>query len=190
MAAGARVFPQVRRLPADKPAMDPESPEAPAFPFDTVVPRAAETLAAVSAQRVTRHKTDPSLFRVVEVVRAANGRLTRHGQIWHRDLDHVRRFGRALAANSVAQKVQVADAAGTVVETIPPPPPGTPAPGWGAWLAPAVSPLPPLPPRPRPVPAAAKQPPTVPPAPLPPTLPVMVPENEVEITRPLPPGAV
>ena len=75
MAAGARVFPQVRRLPADKLPMDPDSPEAPAFPFDTVVPRAAETLAAVSAHRVTRHRTDPSLFRVVEVVRAAGRRI-------------------------------------------------------------------------------------------------------------------
>ena len=190
MAAKARVFPQARRLRADKLPMDPESPEAPASPFDTVVPRAAETLAAVSAQRVTRHKSDPSLFRVVEVVRAANGRLTRHGQIWHRDLDHVRRFGRALAANSAAQKVQVADAAGAVVETIPPPPPGTPAPGWSDWLAHAESPLPPLPPRPPPVRAAARLPPAAPPAAVPMNLPVLAPENEVELTRPLPPGAL
>jgi hypothetical protein len=186
MAPDVRVFPQVRRRPADTPPMEPESAEPPASPFDTVVPRAAETLAAVSARLVARPKVDPALFRVVEVVRAANGRLTRHGQIWHRDLDHVRRFGRALAANSAAQKVQVADAAGAVIETIPPPPPGTPAPGWGDWRAQAV---PPMPARPRAVMAPTKTP-AMTPAKAPPALPPMMDvENEVETTRPLPPGA-
>lgn len=170
---------------------------------------AAETLEAVSARLRPVARIDGNLYRVVEVVRAPNGRLSKIGQIWHSDLEQVRRFGHALAGNTVADHVQVADAAGTVIETIPAPPPGSAPAGWGQWRA---TPLPPAPPRPPPrvraqppKPPAHKPPPTMvppiipralpptlapaaPPATRPPVdLPVMAPENEVERTSPLPP---
>lgn len=167
---------------------------------------AAETLEAASARLKPTAKLDGHLYRVVEVMRAPNGRVTRVGQIWHSDLAHVRRFGRALAGNTVADHVQVADAQGVVIETIPAPPPGTPPAGWGNWKATAVPPAPPAPPRPPPRPPAAgpKPPPTmVPPivpqalpaslapaVPKPAQLPVMAPENAVERTNPLPPTHV
>jgi hypothetical protein len=161
---------------------------------DDTAPRAAETLAAVSARLATQHKLDPALFRVVEVIRQADGRLSKQGQIWHSDLAHARRFGRVLAANSTAQKVQVADAAGTVVETIPSPPPGSPAPGWGDWRELPLPPAPPVqrkrvaPPRvAAPAPAVAAPPLLPAPLPVPAALPVMAPENEVERTSTLTP---
>jgi hypothetical protein len=178
--------------------------ESPLPPDDEVPEHRTESLAAASARLAAVHKLDGSLYRVVEVTRQANGRLSRQGQIWHSDLSLARRFGRALAANSAAQKVQVADADGQVIETIPPPPPGTPAPGWGDWRAAPLPPAPPVvrraPPRPRPVAKAAPAPVPAPPAVAPETpplatiapaaptmLPVMAPENEVERTSTLTP---
>lgn len=125
------------------------------------------------------NKQDPALYRVVEITRRADGRLVKTGRVWQPDLEQTRRFGRVLAANSVAQKVQVADEAGAIIETIPPPLPGDPPLGWGDWRAQvaAQAPLPVLPPRaPRPVArkktptvfAAPKAPPRLPPPELPP----------------------
>jgi hypothetical protein len=120
------------------------------------------------AQKLTRRQRPAAeLFRVVEVTRDSRGRLARQGQIWHSDLNHVRRFGRAVAANSVSQGVLIADSAGAVVERIPVQPLGAPGAGWGQpWRD---LPLPPAPPRqaPRalPKPAAAKATPA--PAPVP-----------------------
>lgn len=177
-------------------------------------PAAAETLEAASARLKPVQKISGRLYRVVEVVRAPNGRVSRIGQIWHSDLERVRRFGRALAANTVGEHVQVADSAGAVIETIPTPPPGTPPLGWGNWRAVR---LPSEPARPlsataparvtaKPSTSVPRPPPTMVPPILPPALPaapgsavsramsmdlpVMAPERMVEITNPLPPTHV
>lgn len=175
-----QVFPGV----ADKPEMAENR-----FPPDDgdLPTHHTETLDAASERLAAVQRVDGALYRVVEVTRQPNGRLLRQGQIWHSDLGLARRFGRALAANSVAQKVQVADAEGQVIETIPPPPPGTPAPGWGAgWRH---VPLPPAPP-------VRRRAPAKPPAklagkavnpPVPVSLPVMEAESEVERTSTLTP---
>lgn len=178
-----------------KMAEDPFSPDD-----DDLPAHRTESLDAASERLAAVHRLDGALYRVVEVTRQANGRLLRQGQIWHTDLGVARRFGRALAANSVAQKVQVADADGQVIETIPPPPPGTPAPGWGAgWRHTSLPPTPPLKRR-----APVKAPPRAPgqavgqalgnpapqpaPAPVAPrALPVMDAESEVERTSTLTP---
>lgn len=129
-------------------------------------------------------KQDPALYRVVETTRRADGRLVKTGRVWQPDLERTRRFGRVLAANSVAQKVQVADEAGVVIETIPPPLPGDPPRGWGDWRAQVAAqpPLPVLPPRPPRVEARKKAPSALA-APKPP--PVLPPESEVERTATL-----
>jgi hypothetical protein len=152
----------------------------------------------------------PELFRVVEVARDGRGRLVQQGQIWHSDLDHVRRFGRAVAANSVSQRVLIADSTGAVVEQIPVAPLGSAVAGWSGWRD---MPLPPAPPRkkPRPAPplrqklpepavaaaAVAAAPvvpvPPVPPvpsvAPVAPDVQAVAPAFNPETTAPLPPGA-
>ncbi len=117
-------------------------------PFDEPEPSSAQvTLARLRAELAQRPAPKAALYRVVEVSRDAHGRLVQQGRIWHADLDHARRFGRALAANSVSQRVEVADSNGAVVERLPVPPPGSVAPsGWGGWKD---MPLPPAPPRPR-----------------------------------------
>lgn len=133
------------------------------------------------------NKQDPVLFRVVETTRAADGRLVKTGRVWQPDLEQTRRFGRVLAANSVAQKVQVADEAGRVIETIPPPPADEPPPGWGDWRAQVAAqpPLPGLPPRP-PRLAARKKAPSG--WSLPKPIPDLAPESAVERTATLPPA--
>jgi len=158
-------------------------------------PRAADALAGMAVRIAGKTKVDPVLFRAVEVVLESDGRLAHKGKIWHHDLKRARQFGRALAANSSAQRVQIADAAGTILETIPPPPPGSPAIGWGAWQS---LPLPPLPPRPPPAKKKAPAKAVAPPAPAAPAesslaparaLPTLEePESEVERTRTLPPA--
>lgn len=164
-------------MPSEKtppPAGQPASPRLP----DNPGPTAAETLAAVSARLLKQHRLNPSLFRVVEVTRDAYGRLCRRGQIWHPDLSTVRRFGRALAANSDAQKVEVSDARGKVIETLTALPTGAPPAGWGDWRA---MPLPPMPPPAAPARRPALRP-VLPPLP-PPAL--LDPETEVETTQTL-----
>lgn len=108
---------------------------------------AAETLEAASARLKPGQRVTGNLYRVVEVMRAPNGRVTRVGQIWHSDLAQVRRFGRALAGNTAGERVQVADGTGKVIEEIPLPPPGTPPAGWGQWRARHVADPAPVPPR-------------------------------------------
>jgi hypothetical protein len=118
-------------------------------------PAGAALLERLQAQLSGRFRADPALFRVVEITRDSRGRLVRQGQIWHSDLDRVRRFGRAVAANSVSQRVVIADAAGAVVEQIPVTGGDEPA-GWsGDWQA---LPLPPAPPRKKPKPAPGRLP--------------------------------
>ncbi|MCR5866082.1 hypothetical protein [Aquincola sp. J276] len=83
------------------------------------------------------------LYRVVEVTRDAAGRLTLQGRIWHSDLDRLRRFGRALAANSQSHRVVIADGQGSLVEEIHLAAPDQRQPLWGQWQQ---LPLPPVPP--------------------------------------------
>lgn len=152
----------------------------------------------LSQKLATRQRKQPELFRVVEIVRDSRGRLSPQGQIWHSDLNHVRRFGRAVAANSVSQGVLIADQAGGVVEKIPVQPLGAPGAGWGAgWRDMA---LPPAPPRqkPRVLPktlaekavAQAAAVPALPPAPQPPrNIPVVAePAFDPEATATLTPA--
>ena len=108
----------------------------------------SDLLQSLSQKLARRQRKAPELFRVVEIVRDSRGRLSPQGQIWHSDLEHVRRFGRAVAANSVSQGVLIADTQGGVVEKIPVQPLGGAASGWGdGWRA---MPLPPAPPRQKP----------------------------------------
>jgi hypothetical protein len=101
----------------------------------------------LAAQRAGNAKRGANLFRVVEVTLDTRGRLSSQGQIWHSDLDHVRRFGHALGANSTSQRVVIADRSGAVVEKIPVGSAPGAAPGWEGWRE---RPLPPLPPRQKP----------------------------------------
>jgi hypothetical protein len=84
------------------------------------------------------------LYRVVEVVRDENGRLRKEGRIWHPDLNATRRFGRAVASNSVGHRVEIADAAGDVVEQLATPGIERCQPRWEGWKD---IPLPPCPPK-------------------------------------------
>ena len=181
---------------------------------DPFVPKtqssAAETLEAASERLKPMQRISGNLYRAVEVMRAPNGRVTPVGKIWHSDLERVRRFGHALAANTAGEHVQVADSGGHVIETIPPPPPGTPPVGWGNWTAvrvPNAPPRPPVltapPPKAAPVP---RPPPTMVPPIVPQALPASLasaaarataadqaplpPESPVERTNPLPPTHV
>ncbi len=84
------------------------------------------------------------LYRVVEVVRDGEGRLRKEGRIWHSDLDHLRRFGRAVASNAASHKVWIADVRGDVIEELPILSPDQRQPLWGGdWQD---MPLPPRPP--------------------------------------------
>ena len=83
------------------------------------------------------------IFRVVEMVRDERGRLREEGRIWHTDIAHLRRFGRAVAANTASHRVVVTDAAGQVLEEIPVAPPEERSVRWDDWQD---IPLPPLPP--------------------------------------------
>ncbi|MCB1996101.1 MAG: hypothetical protein KDG57_09540 [Rhodoferax sp.] len=170
---------------------------------------AAETLEAASQRLKPVQRVSASLYRAVEVMREPNGRVTRIGKIWHSDLERVRRFGHALAANTAGEHVQVADSGGRVIETIPPPPPGTPPRGWGDWTSsriPSREPPPPALPTvtarvPTLQPPPSGVPPIVPPA-LPASLasataramapgqPALGSESRVERTNPLPPTHV
>lgn len=108
------------------------------------------------------------IFRVVEVTRDARGRLRHEGKIWHTDLGRLRKFGRAVAANTASHRVMVADASGNVLEDIPVVPSDDRAVKWFDWEA---IPLPPLPPRAkRPAPIKRKPAPPPLPAPIPATL--------------------
>lgn len=116
---------------------------------------------APSAFPVATHSAP--IFRVVEMVRDERGRLREEGRIWHTDIAHLRRFGRAVAANTASHRVVVTDAAGQVLEEIPVAPPEERRVRWDDWQD---IPLPPLPPpgphvasrkrRKRPEPAAAQ----------------------------------
>lgn len=84
------------------------------------------------------------IYRVIEVSRDATGRLSLHGHIWHTDLDRLRRFGRAVAANSSSHRVVIADGRGELIEELQMAGPGERQPLWGTWQK---IPLPPPPAR-------------------------------------------
>jgi hypothetical protein len=120
-------------------------------PSDSPAPAPTALLEQVKrrlAERGVRPAQDERrLFRVVEVSRDARGRLSTQGQVWHTDLDHVRRFGHAVGSNTSAQRVQITDNRGEVVEQIPVCADPAQAAGWAGWRE---RPLPPLPARPSP----------------------------------------
>jgi len=156
---------------------------------DDKEPTGAALLAQLQKKLAGGLRKDPPIFRVVEVARAPNGRLVRQGQIWHSDLDQVRRFGRALAANSVSQQVVIADSAGAVIEEIPVAIAAAGPAGWGGWRD---LPLPPAPPRKKPrriakpeEAAAAPKAPAAPPVPSV-DLPVMQAEVPAEVQAAVP----
>jgi hypothetical protein len=135
------------------PAAPPDEAEAatPAPPAEPVPPPAPMRV----LKRVVIKKP---LFRVVEVVRDATGRLRPEGRIWHADADVARRFGRAVAANSASHEVLIADSAGRVLEKLAVCGPDERQVLWGQWRD---IPLPPAPPKT----AALPPPPPLPPEP-------------------------
>lgn len=148
-------------MPQDKPAVPPPDPA------DTTNDSAEASPVPAEPRRFTAFDATP-IFRVVEVTRDARGRLRHEGRIWHTDLGRLRKFGRAVAANTASHRVMVADAAGNVLEDIPIAPADDRAVKWSDWEA---IPLPPLPPRAkRPAPIKRKPPAPPPPAPIPATL--------------------
>lgn len=133
-------------MPQDKPDADAadRSPDTPA---------AASPARRDGGMRLGAGFDAQPIFRVVEVVRDERGRLRHEGKIWHTDLGRMRKFGRALAANTASHRVMVADAAGNVLEEIPIAPADEREVKWTDWQA---IPLPPLPPRKRPAPPKRK----------------------------------
>lgn len=128
---------------------------------DAGQPAGAALLAGLKARLEASQGRDAPIYRVIEITREPDGRLRQQGRIWHTDLDQVRRFGRAVAANSAGQQVVIADATGGVVEELPVAPVGAVAPaGWAGWREIA---LPPAPPRRKP--RLALRPPAATPAP-------------------------
>lgn len=149
-------------MPQDKPAVSPSDPAATANDSAEASPAPA-----AEPRRFTAFDATP-IFRVVEVTRDARGRLRHEGRIWHTDLGRLRKFGRAVAANTASHRVMVADASGNVLEDIPIAPADDRAVKWTDWEAIA---LPPLPSRAnRPAPIQRKPAPPPPSAPIPTTL--------------------
>lgn len=105
------------------------------------------TLTKTSADWSQDRTPRGTLYRVVEIVRDETGRLRKDGRIWHPDLDVTRKFGRAVASNSVAHRVQIADAAGDTVENLATPGIERCQPRWAGWKDAALPPCPPKQPR-------------------------------------------
>lgn len=160
-------------------ADDPPESEGPRLTGHALLQQVSRTLAAQQPSPGTGARP---LYRVVEVTRDPRGRLSPQGQIWHSDLDHVRRFGRALGANSVSQRVLIADGNGAVLEQIPVLSGAAGPLGWGGWRD---LPLPPLPPRKAPPKPRARVTSTAPP---PAARPLLRPP--LDPTPALPPGLV
>jgi len=146
-------------MPQDKPAVPPSNPA------DTTNDAAESAPAPAGEPRRFAAFDATPIFRVVEVTRDARGRLRHEGSIWHTDLGRLRKFGRAVAANTASHRVMVADASGNVLEEIPVAPADDRAVKWSDWEA---IPLPPLPPRAkRPAPLKHTPAPPPPSAPIP-----------------------
>lgn len=73
------------------------------------------------------------IYRVVEVVRNSEGRLRHEGRVWHNDLALLRKFGRAVAANTSSHRVMITDAVGDVIEELPVAPPEARHSAWDSW---------------------------------------------------------
>ncbi|MEY4562145.1 MAG: hypothetical protein RLZZ618_1422 [Pseudomonadota bacterium] len=123
--------------------MPPDTPDhRPSAPKRAITARAA--LEGFGEEAPSEDWDRAPLYRVVEVVRDAEGRLRKEGRIWHTDLNHLRRFGRAVASNASAHKVMIADHLGDVIEELPVAAPEDRAGCWGGgWQD---MPLPPRPP--------------------------------------------
>ena len=88
------------------------------------------------------------MYRAVEVMRDAQGRLQLEGKIWQPDLASARKFSRALACRSAGQRVIVASSAGRVIEEFPVAAPGDAREfNWADWQSLEVPPLAPPPAR-------------------------------------------
>jgi len=92
------------------------------------------------------------IYRIVELVRDGEGRLRQEGHVWHNDLDMVRRFGRAVAANTVSHRVMITDSQGDLIEELPVAGVERRQSAWTSWGGIALPPAPPRVPKPRPEP--------------------------------------
>ncbi len=137
----------------------PEDPPVPSSPPD----RATNEPASAAPARSRAAFDAVPIFRVVEVVRDAQGRLHQEGKIWHTDLGRLRKFGRAVAANTASHRVVVADASGNVLEEIPVVSADGREAKWSDWEAIPLPPLPPRAERPAPLKRRPQAPPPVPP---------------------------
>jgi len=84
------------------------------------------------------------IYRIVEIVRDGQGRLHRQGCVWHNDLQMLRRFGRAVAANTASHKVLITNSQGEVIEELPVAPLGQRQSAWDSWGDVALPPAPPV----------------------------------------------
>lgn len=162
--ATSTLHPQhMNRMPKDKPV----PPSGPVDMTNNTVD-ASPASARHAGSRASAAFDAAPIFRVIEVTRDARGRLRHEGKIWHTDLGRLRKFGRAVAANTASHRVMVADASGNVLEEIPVAPTDDRAVKWSDWEA---IPLPPLPPRAkRPAPLKRKALPAAPSPAIPATL--------------------
>jgi len=98
------------------------------------------------------------IYRIVEVSRDGEGRLRREGRVWHNDLDMLRKFGRAVAANTSSHRVMITDSLGEVIEELPVATAEARHSSWDTWGGLALPPAPPRKPRPLPPPKPAPAP--------------------------------
>lgn len=84
------------------------------------------------------------IYRIVEILRDGNGRVHRQGCVWHNDIDRLRRFGRAVAANTASLKVLITNSHGDVVEELAVATPDERHAAWHAWESISLPPAPPV----------------------------------------------
>lgn len=84
------------------------------------------------------------IYRVVEVVRNSEGRLRHEGRVWHNDLALLRKFGRAVAANTSSHRVMITDAVGDIIEELPIAAPDERQSAWDSWEGVDLPPAPPV----------------------------------------------
>lgn len=102
---------------------------------------AAEAPKSEGAVPARRFDARP-MYRAVEVMRDAQGRLQLEGKVWQPDLASARKFGRALACRSAGQRVIVANSAGRVLEELTVSPPGGAREfSWAEWQSMEVPPM-------------------------------------------------
>lgn len=117
------------------------------------------------------------IYRIVELSRDGEGRLRQEGHVWHNDLDMVRRFGRAVAANTVSHRVMITDSQGDLIEELPVAGVEHRQSAWTSWGGIALPPAPPRVPKPRPEPPRTAVPA---PAPIPVSVPVIAEQAPVD----------